>query len=118
MKTTIYFRLAEKVGYDNLEDLKEEHMQMLLQTGQFEKAGLVFENDRNYEKALSMYLKANKLIRASNLLLKQSSLMNDHSLLASVLKKLLQQELYEPAAEIYLYLEKTELAKECFRKGL
>ncbi|KAI4469975.1 hypothetical protein MML48_1g12569 [Holotrichia oblita] len=54
-------RLAKKSGYQNLSSLKDEHMKMLLNTGQFEKAGQVLEEEGNYEQAMSMYIKSNRL---------------------------------------------------------
>lgn len=114
----ILHRLAKKSGYQNLSSLKDEHMKMLLSTGQFEKAGQVLEEEGNYEQAMSMYIKSNRLIRASNLLLQQPNLINDNTLVTTVLKNLLKQELFEAAAEIYKKLEKTELSMECYRKGI
>ncbi|KAI4469969.1 hypothetical protein MML48_1g13173 [Holotrichia oblita] len=111
-------RLAKKSGYQNLSSLKDEHMKMLLNTGQFEKAGQVLEEEGNYEQAMSMYIKSNRLVRASNLLLQQPNLINDHTLVTTVLKNLLKQELFEAAAEIYKKLDKTELSMECYRKGM
>ncbi|KRT79958.1 Anaphase-promoting complex subunit 3 protein, partial [Oryctes borbonicus] len=110
-------KLAKKSGYKNLSTLKDEHMKMLLNSGQFEKAGQVLEEEGNHEQAMSMYIKSNRLARAATLLLQQPSLINDHTLVATVLKNLLRQELFEAAAEIYKQLDKTELAMECYRKG-
>ncbi|XP_022904124.2 intraflagellar transport protein 172 homolog [Onthophagus taurus] len=110
-------RLATKSGYNKLTDLKEEHVKLLLNGGQYEKVGQIMEDEGNYEQAMSMYVKSNRLVRASNLLLKQNELISDHSLVAVVLKKLLKHELFESAAEIYKKLDKTELALECYRKG-
>lgn len=92
-------------------------MSLLLQSGQYEKVGQVLEKEGKYEEALNMYLKSNKLIRIPNLLSKHTELLNDHTLIANVLKRLVKQELYEPAAEIYEKLEKPDLAMECYRKG-
>lgn len=113
----VYFRLAEQRGYEHLKELKEEHTSLLLQSGQYEKVGQVLEKEGKYEEALNMYLKSNKLIRIPNLLSKHTDLLNDHTLIANVLKRLVKQELYEPAAEIYEKLDKPDLAMECYRKG-
>ncbi|KAJ8945935.1 hypothetical protein NQ318_016763 [Aromia moschata] len=110
-------RLAEQRGYENLKDLKDEHMSLLMQSGQFEKVGQVLENEGKYEEALNMYMKSNKLLRIPNLLSHHTELLNDHAAIANVLKKLLKQDLYEPAAEIYEKLDKPDLAMECYRKG-
>ncbi|KAJ8965104.1 hypothetical protein NQ317_005365, partial [Molorchus minor] len=104
-------------GYENLKALKEDHMSMLLQSGQFEKVGQVLEKEGKYEEALNMYMKSNKLLRIPNLLSEHSELLEDHAVIANVLKKLHKQELYEPAAEIYEKLDKADLAMECYRKG-
>nr|XP_023018691.1 intraflagellar transport protein 172 homolog [Leptinotarsa decemlineata] len=110
-------RLAEQRNYEHLKDLKDEHMSLLLQTGQYEKVGQVLEKERKYEEALNMYIKSNKLLRVPNLLSKHPQLLNDLAVVANVLKNLINQELFEPAAEIYEKLDKPDLAMECYRKG-
>lgn len=90
---------------------------MLLETGQYEKVGQVLEKQGKYEEALDMYLKCNKLLKIPSLLSKHQQLLNNQTVVAGVLKNLLKQELYEPAAEIYEKLEKQDLALECYRKG-
>lgn len=100
-----------------MKELEKEHMSMLLETGQYEKVGQVLEKQGKYEEALNMYLKCNKLLRIPNLLSKHHQLLNNQTIVAGVLKNLLKQELYEPAAEIYEMLEKPDLALECYRKG-
>lgn len=92
-------------------------MTMLLETGQYEKVGQVLEKQGKYEEALDMYFKCNKLLRIPSLLLTHQELLNNQTMVAGVLKKLLKQELYEPAAEIYEMLDKQDLALQCFRKG-
>ncbi|KAJ8919865.1 hypothetical protein NQ315_006394 [Exocentrus adspersus] len=105
-------RLAEQRGYEELRELKKEHMSLLLQSGQYEKVGQVLEKEGKYEEALNMYLKSNKLIRVPSLLSKHTELLNDHAVIANVLKRLIKQELYEAAAEIYEKLDKPDLAME------
>ncbi|XP_065171784.1 intraflagellar transport protein 172 homolog [Atheta coriaria] len=108
---------AEKRGYEKLPELKEEYMNLLLKTQQFEKAGQILEAEGKYERALTMYDKSNKLSRITNLLLNHDDLMEDHTLVTNILKKLIKQELFEQAAEIYVKQNKTEQAMECYRKG-
>ncbi|KAJ3660531.1 hypothetical protein Zmor_004974 [Zophobas morio] len=110
-------RLAEQRGYNKLAELQEEHMSLLLQTGQYEQVGQVLENEGKFEQALNMYIKSHKLRRVPSLLLKHTELLSDHTLVATVLKNLIKQELFEAAAEIYEKLEKADLAMECYRKG-
>lgn len=101
-----------------MKELKEEHMNSLMQSGQFEKIGQVLENEGKYEEALNMYLKSNKLLRIPNLMIRHSELMEDHSSVANVLKSLLRSDHFEAAAEIYEKLDKPDLAMECYRKGV
>ncbi|CAH1372030.1 unnamed protein product [Tenebrio molitor] len=110
-------RLAEQRGYDKLKELQEEHMSLLLQTGQYEKVGQVLEKEGKFEQALNMYIKSHKLVRVPSLLLKNSELLSDHTLVATVLKNLIKHEMFEAAAEIYEKLDKPDLAMECYRKG-
>ncbi|XP_017777562.1 PREDICTED: intraflagellar transport protein 172 homolog [Nicrophorus vespilloides] len=110
-------RIAQKRGYNKLQELRDEYMSLLLKTGQFEKAGQSLESDGDYDRALAMYMKSNRLVKVANLLLSHSDLMEDHNLVSSVLKKLIKQELYEPAAEIYVKYDKPDIAMECYRKG-
>ncbi|CAH0547356.1 unnamed protein product [Brassicogethes aeneus] len=110
-------RLADQRGYNKLKELKEEHMSTLMESGQFEKVGKVLESQGKYEEALNMYLKSNKLLRIPNLMIQHSELMDDHSVVANVLKSLLKNDHYEAAAEIYEKLDKCDLAMECYRKG-
>lgn len=90
---------------------------MLLESGQYEKVGLVLEKQGKAQEALDMYLKSNKLLRIPNLLQNNPQLLHNQSVVGGILKNLLKQELFEPAAEIYEMLDKQELALECYRKG-
>lgn len=100
-----------------MEELKIEYRRILLSTSQFEKIGQLLENEGKFEEALNMYMKGNKLIRVPNLISKYPQLLDDHAMVANILKNLLKQELYESAAEIYEKLDKHDLAMECYRKG-
>ncbi|VEN45242.1 unnamed protein product, partial [Callosobruchus maculatus] len=110
-------RLAEQRNHDKLDELKQERMSLLVQTGQFDKIGQTLEGEGKYEEALSMYIKSNKLLRIPKLLEKEPRLLENQSVIANVLKSLVKQELYEAAAEIYEKLEKPDIAMECYRKG-
>lgn len=76
--------LAEKRGYLGLPQLKDDQMTFLLGTGQEEKAGQVLEEQGEVEKAMTLFLKANKPARAARLALKTPHLMDDHSLMMKV----------------------------------
>lgn len=110
-------RLASHRNYEKLTQLKEEHMSLLMQSAQYEKVGIVLENEGKFEQALNMYIKSRKLGRVPNLLVKNPELLSDQALVATVLKNLIKHEMFEAAAEIYEKLDKVDLAMECYRKG-
>lgn len=92
-------------------------MSLLLRTGQNDKAGQILEDRGENEKAINLYLKSNRPVRAANLINQHNDLFQNEVLVATITKKLLKSELFEPAAEIYDKLNKSELALECYRKG-
>lgn len=89
-----------------------------MSTNQYEKVGQALEKEGRSQEALNMYIKANKLLRIPHLFADNPSLLNDQAIVGNVLKSLLRQELYEPAANIYEKLDKNDLAMECYRKGI
>lgn len=97
--------------------LKQDYIKTLLSTGNFEKAGMYFEKENDNEQAITMYMKAKKLVHAANLLLKDSKLLEDSSFVNTLLKNLLKKGLYETAADLYERLNKVDLALECYLKG-
>lgn len=113
----MFDRLAVNHGHPNIEGLREEYMKHLLQNGQFEKAGQVFEMEGKYEQAVAMYTKSKRLVRLPRLLIHNENLLRDSSVVTNVIKNLLKNEFFEGAAEIYEKLEKPELAMQCYRKG-
>ncbi|XP_013113055.2 intraflagellar transport protein 172 homolog [Stomoxys calcitrans] len=109
--------LAEIRGYLGLMQLKDDQMTFLLTTGQEEKAGQVLEEQGEVEKAMSLFLKANKPARAARLALKTPHLMDDHSLMMKVTEGLVNTELFEMAGDIAYRLSRPEAALTLYRKG-
>lgn len=117
LMNTYSVRLATNHGHPKLEELREEYMKYLLQSGQFEKAGQIFEKEGKYEQAVGMYIKSKRLIRLPKLLVHHENLLEDSTLVTNVLKSLLKNDLFEGAAEIYEKLDKPDMAMQCYRKG-
>ncbi|KNC30792.1 Intraflagellar transport protein osm-1 [Lucilia cuprina] len=109
--------LAERRGYMGLQQLKDEQMSFLLSTGQEEKAGQVLEEQGEVEKAMTLFLKANKPARAARLALKVPHIMDDHPLMMKVTEGLVNTELYEMAGDIAYRLSRPEAALTLYRKG-
>lgn len=78
-------KLAERRGYNGLQDLRDEQMAYLLRTGQEEQAGQVLEERGEPDKAMTLYMKARKTSKAARLALKMPHLMQDEALMERVL---------------------------------
>ncbi|XP_043070065.1 intraflagellar transport protein 172 homolog [Drosophila bipectinata] len=109
--------LAERRGYGNIAELKQQHMEYLMSSEQQEKAGLVLEEQGDVQQAMSLYLKANKPARAARLALKTPHLLQDEQLMLQVTEGLVRSELYELAGDIAHRLSRPEAALALYRKG-
>jgi intraflagellar transport protein 172 len=110
-------KLAERRGYSGLNSLKEQQMTFLLSTGQEEKAGQVLEDRGDKEKAMTLYLKANKPARAARLTLKTPFLLQDENLMAKIMSALIKSELFELAGDLSQKLSQPVAAINLYRKG-
>lgn len=110
-------KLAKKTMREDFPKLKQQYIKSLLTTNSFEKAGSFFENEGDYEQAISLFIKANKFVRAANLLTKDNKLLEDSALVNNLLKNLLKKGLFETAADLYERQNKIDLALECYLKG-
>ena len=83
-------KLAERRGYFGLHDLKEQQIEYLLNTNQEEKAGEVLEDRGEKDKAMTLYMKANKPVKAARLALKIPHLLQNENLIARVSASLIK----------------------------
>ncbi|KAH8365613.1 hypothetical protein KR093_002735 [Drosophila rubida] len=109
--------LAERRGYARLPELRQQHMDFLLETEQQEKAGQVLEDEGELQQAMALFLKANKPARAARLALKTPHLLQDEQLMLQVTEGLVHCELYELAGDIAHRLSRPEAALALYRKG-
>lgn len=93
-------------------------MKYLLEREQFEKAAQILEKDGKYEQAVGLYIKSKRLVRLPKLMVQHDDLLRDNTLVTNVLKNLLKNDLFEGAAEIYEKLDKSDMAMQCYRKGI
>lgn len=110
-------RLAERRGYNKLDELKEQHMQFLHRTGQHERAGRLLEERGETEQAIALYLQSGRAVRAAALVAQHSELLNNEPLTTAVIHRLLDSELFEPAADLYERLGRPEQALDCYRRA-
>lgn len=110
-------KLAEKRGYHGLSNLQEKQMEYLLSSGQEEKAGNVLEDQGDVDKAMTLYLKAKKPVRAARLALKIPYLLNNDELMSRVSSALVNAELFELAGDLAQKMSQPEAAINLYRKG-
>lgn len=110
-------KLAERRGYPGLYDLKEKQMNYLLSTNQEEKAGEVLEERGERDKALTLYMKANKPGRAAKLALKTPSLLQNEELVSRIVSLLVRSELYELAGDLSQKTDQLDMAMKFYKKG-
>lgn len=110
-------KLAEKRNYKGLEHLKEERMSYLLSTDQEEQAGEILEEYGDYEKAMNLYLKAEKAAKASRLALKFPQMLDDSHLVSKLTEALVKSELFELAGDIAYKIGRSEAALNLYKRG-
>lgn len=110
-------KLAERRGYPGLYELKEKQMAYLLETKQEEKAGEVLEERGERDKALTLYLKANKPGRAAKLALKTPSILQNEDIISRIISMLTRSELFELAGDLAYKTNQLDNAMKFYRKG-
>ncbi|PIK55820.1 putative intraflagellar transport protein [Apostichopus japonicus] len=109
--------VAEAKGHPELETLRQNYYQWLMETGQEEKAGELKENERDFHAAINLYMKASMPARAARLVTTNEELMNNKDLIARIAASLIKGEFYEKAGELFEKTWEEARALECYRKG-
>ncbi|CAO1308118.1 unnamed protein product [Diamesa tonsa] len=110
-------KLAERRGFTGLGELKEKQMAYLLATNQEEKAGEVLEERGDRDKALTLYMKANKPGRAAKLALKTPSILHNEDLVSRISLSLIRSELFELAGDLAQKTSQLDSAIKLYKKG-
>ncbi|KAH8278227.1 hypothetical protein KR044_002922 [Drosophila immigrans] len=109
--------LAERRSYVRLPELRQQHMDFLLESEQQEKAAQLLEDEGELQQAMALFLKANKPARAARLALKQPQLLQQEQLMLQLTEGLVHCELYELAGDLAQRLSRPEAALGLYRKG-
>lgn len=109
--------MAERRGYPGLNVLREQQMSFLLSTNQEELAGHALEESGDIDRAMTLYLKAVKPVKAARLALKWPTLLQDNDLMGRVANSLVAFELYELAGDLSNKLRRPDAAIEMYRRG-
>lgn len=109
-------RIAEKTNYEDLDSLKSNYFQWLMDTKQESKAAEIKEEEGQYAEAIELYLKSSLPVRASNVI-------NDYSVSVPsetedrIVSALIKNELFEKAGEFYEKKGNAQKALEAYCKG-
>lgn len=109
--------VAEAKMHPELENLRRNYYQWLMDTGQEEKAGEMKEREEDYLAAINLYMKAGLPARAARLATSREELMTNTELIGRIAAALIKGELYERAGDMYEKIRDTQQAMSCFKKG-
>ena len=109
-------RVAEIRNHPDVETLRKNYFQWLIDTRQEGRAAWLKEREGEYYEAVQLYLKAGLPAKAA-LLVTTYGLTQHSELLERVADALFQQGLYEKSGYFYEKLNLNERALEAFRKG-
>lgn len=115
-KWDVAIKLADKIGYKGMAQLKNEYVDYLTRIDRPEKMAEIYKNDGKIEESATLFLKSKRFMRATNLLLENFNLFSEN-VISVILKQLLKNEYYEAAAQIYEKLDNKDMALECYKRG-
>ncbi|BFY99323.1 hypothetical protein BsWGS_02362 [Bradybaena similaris] len=110
-------QVADAKSHPELETLKKNYNQWLMETGQEEAAAELKEREGDYMAAINLYMKAGLPARAARLAVSREELMTNPDLIARIATALIKSELYDRAGDLYEKIRDYQKAMECFRKG-
>ncbi|KAH9500287.1 hypothetical protein Btru_073626 [Bulinus truncatus] len=109
--------VADAKSHPELETLKRNYNQWLMETGQEEKAGELKEREGDYMAAINLYMKSGLPARAARLVASREELMTNSDLIARIAGALIKAELYDRAGDLYEKIRDYQRAMDCFKKG-
>ncbi|KAK3595246.1 hypothetical protein CHS0354_010853 [Potamilus streckersoni] len=109
--------VAEVKMHPELENLRRNYYQWLMETGQEETAGDVKEKEGDYLAAINLYMKAGLPARAARLATSREDLMSNTELISRIASALIKGDLYERAGDMYEKIRDHNQAMQCFKKG-
>ncbi|XP_033644927.1 intraflagellar transport protein 172 homolog [Asterias rubens] len=109
--------VAEAKGHPELESLRRNYYQWLMDTSQEEKAGEMKENEGDHHAAINLYMKAGMPARAARLATSRGDLMENRDLIQRIAAALIKGEFYERAGDLFEKTRDEQRAMECYRRG-
>lgn len=82
-------------GHPELDNLCKNYFEWLIQTGQYNKAGAVKENQQDFQGAVNLYLKAGLPTKAARLAIDQLEISSNSDSVSRIVASLIKGEFYE-----------------------
>lgn len=115
-KWDMSIKVAELKNHPELDTLKKNYFQWLIDSGQEEKAAQIKEEEYDYISAINLYLKGGLPSKAAQVLI-QNSLFNNVELAERVAGALYKGGIFEKAGELYERLGSNDRALDSYKKG-
>ncbi|CAH1772611.1 unnamed protein product [Owenia fusiformis] len=109
--------VAEAKGHPELENLKKNYYQWLMETNQEEAAGEMKEKEGDYMAALALYMKAGLPARAARLATSRDELISNKDIVSRIANALIKGEFFERAGDLFEKIRDHKYALDCYRKG-
>lgn len=87
-------------GHPELENLRRNYFEWLIQTGQYHKAGVVREKQGDFQGSVNLYLKAGLPTKAARLVMEQPEMSSSSDSISRILDSLTKGEFYERVSEL------------------
>eukprot|EP00055_Hartaetosiga_balthica_P012104 m.57788 g.57788 ORF g.57788 m.57788 type:complete len:1739 (-) comp7836_c0_seq1:151-5367(-) len=109
--------VAESRNLPNLQEMKNNFLTWLLETGQDEKAGELKEEEGDLHGALTYYMKAGMPGKAAGVVMRHSELSQSQDVIERVATALSNASLHETAGELFEKAGLTSRALDSYKKG-
>lgn len=115
-KWDLSIKVAEARNHPDLETLKHNYFNWLVNSGQEDKAAQMKEEEGDYVAAINLYIKGNMPSRAA-LALQQYGLQSRSDLSEKIAAALSKASLHEKAGDLFLKLGQSQRALESYKNG-
>lgn len=109
--------VADSRNLPERDDMRNNYMTWLIETGQEEQAGKLKEEQGDIQGALSFYMKAGLVGRAAHLVMHHPELARSQEIIDRVASALMSASLYETAGQLFESAQLTSNALQAYKKG-
>eukprot|EP00744_Colponema_vietnamica_P003231 GILI01004982.1.p1 GENE.GILI01004982.1~~GILI01004982.1.p1 ORF type:complete len:1648 (-),score=437.85 GILI01004982.1:177-5084(-) len=109
-------RVAESRNLPETATKRQTYFSWLRETGQFEKAGEVREQEGKFVEAIDLYLRGGTPARAANVV-SQHGIQPDAQLLEAIATSLFKAQIFEKAGDLFEKLNLNDRAIDAYKRG-